>query len=123
MKQTKVDCNINIGSLIKAKVKERGIGIEELAKKLNCHTSNIYSLYKRNRICTKLLWKISVILNYNFFTEVYGQYLKNSSFCSKEQRVITIAVTKDQVIVEQNDGILKTFELKNSSEILQGRAV
>lgn len=41
-----------------------------LAKQLNCHRVNIYDIFNRQTIDTELLWRISVILNHNFFNDI-----------------------------------------------------
>ena len=65
---------IHIGNEIKRIVEQKGINISKFSSQLNVERSNIYNIYKRESIDTELLRKISIALEYNFF----------SIFCSDE---------------------------------------
>lgn len=59
--------NIHIGQKIKARAGELRIGPTELGKLINTSKQNIYGIFKRKSIDTELLYKISQVLNYDFF--------------------------------------------------------
>ncbi|MBO7481913.1 MAG: XRE family transcriptional regulator [Bacteroidales bacterium] len=63
---------LHIGKLIKAKLDEQGRKASWLAKRVNCTRFNIYKVFQREWIDTKLLLEISEALGYNFF-ECYAQ--------------------------------------------------
>ena len=58
---------INIGSLIKNKLKEDGRSVSWLAKKICCDRTNIYKIFKKSSINASLLQKIGKILGTDFF--------------------------------------------------------
>lgn len=62
-----------IGILIKEELERQERSVSWLAKKLSCDRSNIYRLFQKESIDTKLLQRISIILNRNFFQELYEQ--------------------------------------------------
>ncbi|MDR3287560.1 MAG: XRE family transcriptional regulator [Prevotellaceae bacterium] len=72
-----MNTKINIGQLIRDKLKENGQAISWLAAKVHCERCNFYKLLKRNHIDTDLLLQISIIINFDFFT-YYSELLKNS---------------------------------------------
>jgi len=111
------NCNIKIGPLIKKKAKERKISQHQLATKLSYCPSNIYHLYNSENICTELLWKISIILNYNFFKKIYGATLDEIIPDKEEEEEITTTIifSEDKVSVERKGGITKKTEFQKIS--------
>ena len=59
---------VHIGKEIKAELLRQERGVSWLADKLHCDRTNVYDIFKREGIDTRLLERISVILNRNFFT-------------------------------------------------------
>lgn len=64
--------DIHIGELIKAKFASSGLSVAEFARRLHCDRTNIYSIFKRSSIDTKLLVTISEVLEYDFIAEYRG---------------------------------------------------
>lgn len=58
---------IHIGKEIKAELERQERGVTWLADKLHCDRTNVYDIFKREGIDTRLLERISVILHRNFF--------------------------------------------------------
>jgi len=69
---------IHIGAIIKSIAEKKNMKEVQLAKLINRHYSDIPKIFKRESISTDLLLSISVALQYDFFTEVYGEYLNNT---------------------------------------------
>ena len=67
---------IPIGELIKQKLKASDRNISWLAKKANCDRSNFYKKLKDNNIETDLLFRISEILQEDFFA-CYSEILRS----------------------------------------------
>jgi len=61
---------IQIGKMIQEKMKEERRSANWLSEKLNCDSSNVYKIYKRSNIDVLLLYKISQILYYDFFSDI-----------------------------------------------------
>jgi len=59
---------IHIGKEIKAELNRQERGVTWLADKLHCDRTNVYNIFKRQGIDTRLLERISIILHRNFFT-------------------------------------------------------
>ena len=59
---------IHIGKEIKAELERQERGVSWLADKLHCDRTNVYNIFKRQGIDTRLLERISVILHRNFFS-------------------------------------------------------
>lgn len=62
---------VHIGKEIKAELLRQERGVSWLADKLHCDRTNVYDIFKREGIDTRLLERISVILNRNFFSLYY----------------------------------------------------
>ena len=58
---------IHIGREIKAELIRQERGVTWLADKLHCDRTNVYNIFKREGIDTRLLERISNILHHNFF--------------------------------------------------------
>ena len=59
---------IHIGKEIKAELNRQERGVTWLATKLHCDRTNVYNIFKRQGIDTRLLERISIILRRNFFS-------------------------------------------------------
>jgi len=116
MKKEKTNPEIHIGAIIKQKVAERGISEVELSKLIPCHSSTIYNMYKRKSINTELLWNISVALDYNLFTDVYGESLDKVLMHRKDFGTTTITLTGEKVSVERNNGTVRITEYRKYAE-------
>ena len=69
----------HIGKLIKAKLDEQGRKASWLAKQVNCTRFNMYKIFQREWIDTKLLLEISKALDFNFF-ECYARHFEERKF-------------------------------------------
>lgn len=49
------------------------------ARQLNCHRVNVYDIFSRRTIDTELLWRISTILNHNFFIDIANEFNNSGS--------------------------------------------
>lgn len=61
---------MNIGSKIEEIVRVQGLSITDFARKINCVRKNVYDIFKRNSIDIGLLYRISKVLNHNFFQDL-----------------------------------------------------
>ena len=59
-----------IGQLIKERLEASNMEVTAFAKAIDKERSNIYDIFKRDSIDTKLLKKIGRVLNYDFFQEL-----------------------------------------------------
>lgn len=59
--------SVHIGKEIKAELLRQERGVSWLADKLHCDRTNVYDIFKREGIDTRLLERISMILHRNFF--------------------------------------------------------
>lgn len=60
---------IHIGSKIREKVDTSGMTVTEFADKISYSRRNIYSIFSKESIDTSLLFKISEVLKYDFFSD------------------------------------------------------
>ncbi|MEM0996796.1 MAG: hypothetical protein AAGN35_06945 [Bacteroidota bacterium] len=66
--------DIHIGALVKQRAKDLRIGPTELGAKIDTSKQNVYGIYKRKSIDTRLLVKLCYALDYDFF-RVYSHDL------------------------------------------------
>ncbi len=64
---------INIGQNIRDELTRQGRSVSWLARQLNCTRAAVYRIMSKNSIDTYLLHTISVLLNRNFFAEIYEE--------------------------------------------------
>ena len=67
---------MNIGRSIREVMKKKGMSVTQLAKEIPCERTNVYNIFSRKDISTKLLWRICEVLEYNFFEEFSNDYAK-----------------------------------------------
>lgn len=67
--------DIHIGILIEKELKRQERTPTWLASKIYCSRTNIYKIFQRKSIDSETLYRISIILNHNFF-EYYNEKLK-----------------------------------------------
>jgi plasmid maintenance system antidote protein VapI len=73
-KRKDVDSDIHIGQLIKEECRKQHISATELAEALSYERANVYKLFEKPLINIDTLFKISKILNYDFFA-LYSKQL------------------------------------------------
>ncbi len=66
---------LHIGKLIKERLEECGMSIACLAQKMGCSEAGACKLLERSTIDTKLLERISILLDCNFFL-LYSEEVK-----------------------------------------------
>jgi len=116
MKKEPSILDIHIGTIIKAKAAERGINETQLSKMINCSFSNVHYIYGRKSINTDQLWLISLALEFDFFSEIYGKNLPSKVTKRQDSGKITILISNEKVSVEQNNGIIKLMEYKKIND-------
>lgn len=70
---------IHIGKLIEEELRRQERSVNWFAKKLYCDRTNVYSIFKRPSIDAELLFRISIILDNNFFS----YYLQEFTDCKE----------------------------------------
>jgi transcriptional regulator with XRE-family HTH domain len=93
--------SIHIGQLIKEQVKRKRIRVSQLSDKLNVSEPNVYKIYLRSSIDTELLEKISIALDYNFFSIYASRFTldtKDSRItqCEKENELLRQLVNEKE---------------------------
>lgn len=58
---------IHIGRIIKDELEKQGISKTQFAELLHTHRSNVYKVFEHSYINTDLLYRISLILDIDFF--------------------------------------------------------
>jgi hypothetical protein len=61
---------LHIGNLIRQVFLSQGRSIKWFAEKLNCDRTNIYKIFRKEKIDTDLLQHICVILEHDFFLDI-----------------------------------------------------
>ncbi len=62
-----INCKVHIGSEIRNKLSEQGRSVSWLADHLCYERTNIYRIFRARSIDTDTLYRISVLLNFDFF--------------------------------------------------------
>lgn len=69
---------VTIGKLIQEKLEEKGKTVTWLSKEVPCSRTNIYKIFNKNSLDTDMLYRISKILNFDFF-QYYSRSLDKES--------------------------------------------
>jgi len=70
------ESKVQIGQLIKEQFLQSELSIEKFASAIGCNRDNVYDIFRRERINTDQLLKISKILKFDFF-KTYSEQINN----------------------------------------------
>jgi predicted transcriptional regulator len=87
---------INIGKLIKAKLRERKMSVVEFGNALNCCRNNVYKIFDSDDIEINRLIKISKILDYDFLL-LYTQQIHD-----KKRFIVEIIGDNIKIVKEES---------------------
>ena len=79
---------MHIGKLIREKVKEQNKTSVWLAQQMSYSRTNIYKLYDKKSIDTDVLFRISAILNFDFFSLYTEEICKGDCPMGQERKGI-----------------------------------
>jgi hypothetical protein len=68
---------MNIGKHIEEILRKQGRSAAWLASEIPCERTNVYNIFKRKSVDVRLLMRISVILDYDFFKELSEEAFPN----------------------------------------------
>lgn len=91
--------NIHIGHMIKSVFDKSGMTVSELARRLHCERTNVYTIFKRRTVDVELLAKISKVLGHNFLEEAMIAYGLIAPISPK----FSINITLEELGAEQLD--------------------
>lgn len=101
-----------IGELIKERLEASNMEVTAFAKAIDKERSNIYDIFKRDSIDTKLLKKIGQVLNYDFFQELLEERtiekLKFDQATKKSKIWVELELSEDEIMkIGINEKIFK----------------
>jgi len=85
--------DIHIGALIKRKVLESSMTIQEFADRIHRDRTTVYDIFKRKSVDTEILVKISEVLCFDFIHEAY--YKEKLTLQTAQKVLIVIEIDKD----------------------------
>src|SRR5258708_40337293 len=88
--------DLHIGKEIERIYENSGMKVSEFAKRINTSTRNVYSIFERPEMKTNQLFKISKVLNHEFF----ALYKMDSLQVEESKAEYAIAKTEIVVMVE-----------------------
>ncbi len=63
---------IPVGPLIEAELRRQDRSVNWLARHLYCDRRTVYRIFQKESLDTSLLWRISRILDHDFFADLSG---------------------------------------------------
>lgn len=80
---------IHIGHIIKEvfEMQPRSCTVTWLAGRLHCRRGNIYDIFNRASIDSELLWRLSKVLNHDFFADLSQSFASETEDDPPEQSV------------------------------------
>ncbi len=71
---------IHAGQLIKDTIHKQGRTVTWFAAQLCCTRPNVYKIFNKENVDVYLLWRISVILQHDFFKDLSDEFVYKNSF-------------------------------------------
>ncbi|HTH57500.1 MAG TPA: hypothetical protein VL728_15725 [Cyclobacteriaceae bacterium] len=96
---------VHIGKEIEKIYESSGMKLSEFAKRINTSTRNVYSIFERPEIKTDQLFKISKVLNHDFFA-----LYKSETYQAEEPRGEYGKPKGKVVIMVELDGLQTTLD-------------
>jgi predicted transcriptional regulator len=107
--------NVHIGSVIRTKLKERGMRIVDFADALHCSRSSAYSLFERRNIDLELLTTVSKILDY----DLMSLYFDDQNPSEKYIALIETNLLKIKELMSDNPiKIIKIWKASENPDIV-----
>ena len=100
---------MNIGEKIKEIIDQRGMSTSEFARRLCTTNQNVHNIYKRDSLDTKLLERISEILEHDFF-QYYANPASFGYFEKKRTRVLVEIEIDDDLKKSLRTQLLQALE-------------
>lgn len=109
--------NVHVGNKIRERVEEIGMKKSEFARRINCSPQNVYDIFERKTLDSKLLSLICKVLDYDFF-----QYFSNNGkkLVINEEKGEYISIKDYHKLKEEYAQIKKLTErYENEMEMLK----
>ena len=74
---------LHVGELVKNVLHEQGRSVTWFAKRLGCTRPNVYKIFAKENLDISLLWRISCVLDYDFFGVISEMFHRNKLFCEE----------------------------------------
>lgn len=71
--------SFHIGKLIKHELRDQGRSVTWLSLKICCERSTIYKMFERDNMDIKLLARICMVLEHDFFADISNKVFENES--------------------------------------------
>ena len=110
--------DLHIGKLIKDKLQEQQVSVIKFASKINTTRENVYGIFKRKSIDTEMLIKISIALQFNFFTIISDS---TNTYLNKPDNALNNEVSKSNIIKEYDFIIRENALLKDLIRLLKDK--
>ena len=68
---------IHLGTMIKRELKAQGRSVVWLAQMINMERTSIYKIFERNSVDVRLLVRISLVMNHDFFQDISNKIREN----------------------------------------------
>ncbi len=95
----------HLGSLVRRVIEEKGMSKAYVARQMNVTSNTLWAYFKRKSLQFGILWKLCIVLNYDFLSELQQYYpkelplLPNASLKELESK-ITLLEQKIEVYKE-----------------------
>lgn len=117
--KAKAETNVmHIGKIIRQHLEEKGMTKSEFARRTGTSPQNIYGIFRRKSIDTDLLRKISIVLEFDFFTYYSGTIVPRTTNTPADLRTMQEVVSENeslkkeiQVLSDQNKYLKEIYEL------------
>ena len=64
----------HIGQLIQKKLRELHVSSSEAARRIGVNSSTVRAYYKQPSLQFGIIWKLSIVLNYDFLSDIISTY-------------------------------------------------
>ncbi len=88
---------VHVGKKIEEVLRDRHIPVVEFARKINTNRNNVYSIFRRESIDTKLLQKVGEVLQYNFFIYISDMLYRQSDLLFINNDEVKVDTDLDEV--------------------------
>jgi hypothetical protein len=96
----------HLGTFIKSKIDEQKISYAEVCRRMTIKQSTMNGYFGQQTLQTKIIWKLSLALQYNLFADIMGFLPEN---CQKANA--SAAQKTNEILQEENNDLKKEIAI------------
>lgn len=101
---------MKLGEIIRKKVEDSGLKVSAFATKINVSRNNVYDIYERESLDTKLLFDISQVLAYDFFQHLDPLNLRGAQQNLIQEPEVKYVRKREEILMQHIENLERKLD-------------